>query len=330
MRKLHQTISTFCILFVSGVASADQFTDQMLSTKKLDFGVIATGSEVPKFIEIRNVHRETYQIAEVKTSCSCAKATIDRRVIQPGETAVISVQMNTRNFRQRKDSNVIIKFNAPRFAEVRVPVTAYIRTDVVFTPGLVQFGDVEAGSEGKAVVDIAYAGRSDWDIENIIITNKNLKATLEPVGERVNGQVKYKLTMILSENARAGRIRDLITIVTNDRTNPNVPLLIDGVVTPDISITPSVVNIGAVAPGQMTMKQIVLKGKKPFQIDDIDCADMADCFKATLAPAPRPLHIVPIQFNAPNRPGKFTEELVVKINGRPEPLRFNVTGVITN
>ena len=106
--------------------------------------------------------------------------------------------------------------------------------------------------------------------------------------------------------------------------------MIDGVVTPDISITPAVVNVGAVVPGQTTMKQIVLKGKKPFRIEDIDCADMADCFKATLAPSPRPLHIVPIQFNAPNRPGKFSEELVVRITGRPEPLRFSVTGVIKN
>lgn len=330
MQKLLPAVCLTCFAFVSSTSSADQYTDQMLSTKKVDFGVIATGSEVPKFIQIRNVHQQTYQIAEVKTSCSCARAKIDRTVIQPGETAIISVQMNTRNHQKRKDTNVIIRFNAPRFTEVRVPVTAYIRTDVVFTPGLVQFGEVEAGTEGKAVVDIAYAGRSDWDIDNIVITNKNLKATLEPIGNRGNGQVKYKLTMTVSGNARIGRIRDMITIVTNDRTNPNVPLMIDGIVAPDISVTPAVVSVGAVAPGQMTMRQIVLKGKKPFRIEDIDCEDMEDCFKATLASTPRPIHVVPIQFNAPNRPGKFTEELVVKITGRSEPIRFNVTGVITN
>lgn len=330
MWKLQSSICFASIVFLCGSVFADQFTDQMMSTRKIDFGVIATGSEVPKFIEIKNVHNETYQIAEVKTSCSCAKASIDKTILQPGETALISVQMNTRNFRQRKDSNVIILFNAPRFTEVRVPVTAYIRTDVVFTPGLVQFGDVEAGTEGTAVVDIAYAGRSDWDIDNIKITNKNLTATLEPVGQRIGGQVNYKLTMKLSEGARAGRIRDMITIVTNDRTNPNVPLLVDGVVTPDIMIMPPVVNVGAVSPGQTKISKIVVRGKKPFQIEDIDCADMADCFKADLSTDSKALHQVPIQFNVPNRPGKFSEELVVKITGRSEPLRFNVTGVIAN
>lgn len=330
MWKLEPTICFASLLLLCGSVSADQFTDQMMSTQKIDFGVIATGSEVPKFIEIKNVHRETYQIAEVKTSCSCAKATIDKTVIQPGETALISVQMNTRNFRQRKDSNVIIQFNAPRFAEVRVPVTAYIRTDVVFTPGLVQFGDVEAGTEGTAVVDIAYAGRPDWDIDNIKITNKNLTATLEPVGQRVGGQLNYKLTMKLSQGATAGRIRDMITIVTNDRTNPNVPLMVDGVVTPDIMIMPPVVNVGSVSPGQTKVSKIVVRGKKAFQIEEIDCADMTDSFTAALSTDSKPLHQVPIQFVVPNRPGKFSEELVVKITGRAEPLRFNVTGVIAN
>ncbi|MEZ6124669.1 MAG: hypothetical protein R3C49_16090 [Planctomycetaceae bacterium] len=178
-------------------------------------------------------------------------------------------------------------------------------------------------------MDIAYAGRNDWDIDNIIISNRHLKATLEQVS-RAAGTVNYKLTMKMDDQVPAGRIRDMITIVTNDRTNPNVPLMVDGIIVPDISITPAVVSVGSVTPGQTTLKQIVVKGRKPFQIDDIDCEDMADCFKAQLASAARPLHVVPIQFTAPNRPGKFTEELIVKIHGRPEPLRLSVTFEIVN
>ncbi|MEZ6132547.1 MAG: DUF1573 domain-containing protein [Planctomycetaceae bacterium] len=323
-----QQFASLLFLFACGTVAQAQI-DQMIDTQKVDFGVIATGSEVQKQVTIRNVHQVPYHIAEVKTSCACAKATIDKYSIEPGDMAVITVQMNTRNFRQRKDSNVIIRFSSPVATEHRIPVTAYIRTDVVFNPGSVQFGEVEVGTEGTASVDIAYAGRPDWDIDDIKITNRYLKATLEP-GLRSGGNVNYKLTMSLNKAAPLGGLRDIITIVTNDRTNPNVPLMIEGTVTPDITITPAVVNVGPVAPGQRTLKQIVVKGKKPFRIEDIDCKDMSDCFKANLSDAARPLHVVPIEFNVPNRPGKFSEELVVKIMGRDEPLRFNVTGVITN
>src|SRR6056297_2144130 len=142
MLKLQQSVCLLAVFTVAGTALGDQFIDAMIDTEKVDFGVIATGSEVQKFVEIRNVHQVPIQISEVKTSCACARATIDQYTIQPGDKAVITVQMNTRNFRQRKDSNVIIRFGSPRSIEHRIPVTAYIRTDVVFNPGSVQFSEV--------------------------------------------------------------------------------------------------------------------------------------------------------------------------------------------
>lgn len=330
-------MKTYLSLFVAfvSVASipqvvcADQWADQMVITKKVDFGVIATGSEAKKLVQIKNIYDQPVHISSVSTTCGCSAATAGKQTLEPGETSSVEVKMNTSKFRQRKDSNLIIKFDRPRFTEVRVPITAYIRTDVVFNPGMIRFGNVELGTEGKAKVDIAYAGRSDWDIVNIKITNQHMKATLTPKG-RGNGQVRYELAMALNQSAPVGRVRDLVQIVTNDRTNPYVPLMVEGTVVPDITITPATVAVRPLSPGQTTQVKVVLKGKKPFQIDDIDCEGMADCFKATLAKTSKALHIVPIEFNAPNRPGKFSEELIVKISGRPEPLRFNVTGTITN
>ena len=310
-------------------ASADQWADQMVITRKVDFGVIATGSEAKKLVQILNVYDQPIHIASVGTSCGCSAATVGKQMLEPGESSYIEVKMNTSKFRQRKDSNLIIRFDRPRVTEARVPITAYIRTDVVFSPGMARFGNVELGTEGTAKVDIAYAGRSDWDIVNIKITNQFTKATLTPRSRR-NGQVQYELVMSLNEQAPVGRVRDLIQIVTNDAANPYVPLMVEGTVVPDITITPATVAVRTLAPGQSTQVKVVLKGKKPFKIDDIDCEGMSDCFKATLADSLKPLHVVPIEFNAPDRPGKFSEELIVKINGRPEPLRFNVTGTIAN
>ncbi|MCA9082410.1 MAG: DUF1573 domain-containing protein [Planctomycetaceae bacterium] len=301
----------------------------MISTKLVDFEVIATGSEAKKQIEVKNVYDQPVHIASVGTTCGCSAAALGQNTIGPGESVFVEVQMNTSKFRQRKDSNLVIKFDSPRFVEHRIPITAYIRTDVVFSPGLAQFGEVELGREGTATVNIAYAGRTDWDIVDIRISNPDLKATLAPVS-RQGGNVNYKLTVALSPDARQGRLRDLITIVTNDRTNPYVPLMVEGVIVPDIVVTPPTIAVRPLAPGQSTQVRVIVKGKAPFQIEDIDCEGMSDCFKATLDPVAKNLHVVPIEFSAPNRPGKFAEEMFVKITGRPEPLRFQVTGVINN
>lgn len=322
------SVCVLTLLTIMPGVQADQFTDAMMSTEKIDFGVIATGTDVPKTIKIKNVHAQTYVIQEVKTSCACAQAKIDKQVLQPGETALVTVKMNTRNFKQRKDSNVIIVFGSPRYTEVRIPVTAYIRTDMVFTPGSVQFGNVDMGAEGKAVVDIAYAGRSDWDIKDIKITNPNLKATLEPQ-ESGLGSINYKLTLIMNEKAPVGRLRDMITIVTNDSANPNVPLLVDGQVVPDIAVSPPIVNLERIAAGTTLTRRIMLKGKKPFAITGIDCKDMKDSVSAPMSEKVSKVHVLPVEFTAPMTPGRFNDELMVQIAGRKDPIRLSVIGTVS-
>ncbi|HIE98923.1 MAG TPA: DUF1573 domain-containing protein [Planctomycetes bacterium] len=330
MRNLKHSIFVAVTLMIAvDGASADPWAQQMVAARKIDFGVIATGSEAKKLIEVKNVYAGVVHISNVSTTCGCSAATTGKQTLQPGESTYVEVQMNTQKFSRRKDSNLIIVFDSPRFAELRIPISAYIRTDVVISPGLLNFGEIENGNEGTAVVDIAYAGRSDWNIVDIKFGNKNIKATLSPA-QRTAGQVRFRLTLTLSGNAKAGRIRDRVTIVTNDRTNPYVPLMVDGLVTSEFTIIPRAIDVGVVPAGKTATKQIVVKGKTPFTIDSVSCEGMADCFRATIRKDAKKIHSVPIEFVAPNRPGKFSEQLIVKINGREELLRLNVTGTIVN
>lgn len=319
------------ISFVSVSARADQWSDQMVSIKKIDFGVIATGSETIKQVAIKNVHSQTVRISEVKTSCICASATLVNKQysIEPGQTAIIEVQMDTKRFKQRKDSNLLVTFNSPRYVQHRIPITAYIRTDVVFTPGKVQFNSIEYGKPATAVVDIAYAGRPDWAIDDIKFQNPNMKATLS-APSRSNGLLKFKLTMSLDGKAPVGSLRDVLTIVTNDRTNPYIPLLIEGAIAPDISVSPSILQVGSVSSGKAAKVKLLLRGKNAFTVSNVDCAGMSGCFKADLKEKASRIHSLVVEFTPPNRPGKFTEELIVGIKNRAEPLRLNISGTIVN
>jgi hypothetical protein len=325
----HSVFFVLTLVIPAGGVSADPWAQQMVAAKKINFGVIATGSEAKKRIEVKNVYRDVVHISDVSTTCGCSAATTGKQILQPGESTHVEVQMNTQKFSRRKDSNLIIKFSSPRFAEVRIPITAYIRTDVVISPGLLKFGEVEAGSEGAAVVEITYAGRADWNIVDIKFSNRNMKATLSPP-QRSAGLVRFRLTMTLNGSATAGPIRDLVTIVTNDQTNPYVPLMVGGTVASEFTVVPRAIDVGVVSAGKTAMKQIVVKGRTPFTIESVDCEGMTDCFKATIGKDARVIHSVPIKFVAPNRPGRFSEQLIVKINGRQELLRLNVTGTIVN
>ena len=311
---------------------ADQWSDQMFSTRKIDFGVIATNSESIQRVEIKNVHSQSIHVESITTSCTCASGKMedDQHSIPPGGSAFINVRMDTERHRQKKESNLIVRFNSPRYAEHRIPIEAYIRTDVVFSPGKVKFNTVEYGQAATAVVNIAYAGRPDWSIEDIKFDNENMKAKLSAPDRSSPGLLKFQLTMTLNDKARVGQLRDVVTIVTNDRTNPYIPLLVEGAVAPDIAVSPSVLRVGSIPSGRSANVKLLLRGKKPFIISGVDCEGMSGCFKAELADTPKNLQQIVVEFTPPNRPGAFTEELLVNIKDRAEPLRLNISGNITN
>ena len=98
------------------------------------------------------------------TTCGCSAGKPTKTSLESLEEGFIEVTMDTRKFTRRKDSNVIITIDSPLHAEIRIPITAYIRTDVVFDPGK----DVMGQSPGllRSFIDCSFKCRRSlqgWD-----------------------------------------------------------------------------------------------------------------------------------------------------------------------
>ena len=317
-----------CLMTTQFAAAQLSWANQLIDQKKLDFGVVATGSDTAQIVRITNTTRNTVHISGVTTACTCAQAgQPSSTLLQPSEEATIEVRLNTRQFSKKRDTSMTIYFDSPQYASVVIPISAYIRTDVVFDPGMVRFGNVEYGTESQVTVRVAYAGRSDWKITDVRMGSPDLSATLKET-RRSGGSVDYELTMKLSSTARPQRLRDLVTLITDDAASPHVPLMVEGVIIPDISISPERVDIKPLSPGQSTTVRVVIKGTKPFVIEDVNCAKLSDCFEVKLDPKTNKLYFVDIKFVAPETPGKFLEQMLVRIEGRDEPIMFPVSGII--
>jgi hypothetical protein len=68
--------------------------------------------------------------------------------------------------------------------------------------------------------------------------------------------------------------------------------------------------MGVVLPGQKVTKQLVVRGKKPFKIKSIECADSCFSFKPPEAAAA--VHLVPVTFEAGEEPGKVTQKIRIQ------------------
>lgn len=303
---------------------------KLFDKKSIDFGVIATGSDSKKVIRLTNTLKQTVHIRGAGTTCGCSVATPSKNTLQPGEEATIEVTMNTRKFRRRKDSNVIVEIDAPQYAKVQIPITAYIRTDVVFDPGMVQFGAVAEGLGAKRQIRVAYAGRSDWTIKELRIGNKNILDATFNETRRANGRVDYTLDITLKPGTPTGRMRDLVTLVTDDQTNPYVPLLVEAEVQPEYVIK-GAIALNGMNPGSARRVQIVVRNtaRKPFEIDRLEPTVANNLNLQFQRPkAKKMLQIIPITVTAPEKAGRFNEEYNIWIKGRKEPLKIQVTGEV--
>lgn len=280
------------LLLVTASADAQQWATKMFKVHQHNFGAVARGSKQVFHFEFENPYVEDVHIASVRSSCGCTTPKISKRTLKTWEKASIIATYNTNSFLGAKSSTVTVVIDKPFYAEVQLRVSGFIRGDVVFEPGSVNFGEVDAGDPKQQVVRVSYAGRQDWSIRDVRSANPNFEVRLEEV-QRAAGRVAYDMTVKLKESAPAGFFADQLTLVTDDANNARIPLPVEGKVVPAVTVYPQLLSFTATA-GKQERKQLVIRGKKAFKITKIDCGD--DCFQFELPEDAKKVHVIPVKF----------------------------------
>lgn len=323
------TCASCIVLWLAGSAAADDanWATKMFSETTHDFGIVARGADTHFVLRVTNKYQPDVHIADVKTSCGCTVAKPNRDLLHSHETADIDVKMNTVKFTHQKDSSVTVIFDAPQYAEVRVPVRAYIRPDVVLSPGEAEFGAVPEGDGAKRTLTLSYAGRPDWKITKVVPHQPYVNAEVRETG-REGGRVTYQLLVTLKPDAPAGELRDSLTISTNDPNRPPIPVMVEGRIEPEYALASDVVSVGVLAPGQKKNVKLVVRAKHPFLIEKVADEAHKEMLQAQLPETAKAVQVVPVTIVAPDEPGPINEEGLVTISGTNHPLHFKVYGKV--
>ena len=346
-RKLPRLLVIAAVIsFVSGTsACANQdplWGSKMFEVTEIKFGSVAKGADSAIQLKVKNIYKEDIHVTNLTTGCGCVSwAEISRSdpppeqlpiVIPSGQQRVLTLRLNTIQYDGKRDSKASVMLLDPvhgATVTVEFPVQAFIRKDVVITPGAANFGIVDLGSGAERKVQINYAGRNDWKLTQAKATNPNVSVALREAS-RGNGLVNYELTVTLNPQAPVGTLRDQIILVTDDANNPQVSVPVEAKIEADIAITD--LSFGALAPGQSKTERVIVRGKKPFKIDELyrekkeSSKLQDDAFKVKLDKLNSTVHSLPVTFTAPDTPGAFEEEFFVKIGDRPQPISFKARG----
>lgn len=282
---------SFLIGFTS--VSAADWSDTTFPIKSHDFGTVAVAAKTEFRFPIHNNLSKTIHIRTVRASCGCTTPIVENNYIGPNQTGEILARYNTDTFRGKRGATLTVVIDQPFYTEVRLRVDGYIRSDMVFHPGAIEFGQVEQGSGVSKSTKILYAGRSDWQVVDVQSNRPWLMPSLEEV-TRSNGRVDYELTVTVGEDAPTGFFQDELVVMTNDRTMPKVPLRVSGQVESSLRVSPQAIALGSVKPGETVTQKMILVGQEPFQIASIQ----ADGWDITFAPTTeaKKLHVLVAEF----------------------------------
>lgn len=306
--------ATVCALVClsAASASAQQWARKMFKETQYNFGNVARAAKTEHRFKFENIYLEDVHISGVRASCGCTSPWVTKDTLKTYETAEVVAHFNTDRFSGQRGATLTVMIDRPYSAEVQLRVDGYIRTDVVVDPGSVEFGSLDQGQAAQKEVAVNYAGRNDWKITAVRTSNPHLTAKVAEKSRR-NGQVSYRLTVSLDPDAPSGYLQDQLILVTNDRNITQVPVAVEGRVVPELAVNPALVSMGRLEPGQKARKQIVIQGKEPFRITNIECDQGG--FQADFSTGKekaKTVHVVPIMFVAGTQPGKITGKIRIE------------------
>jgi len=246
------------------------WTNNVFPIKTHDFGTVAVASKTEFEFPIYNTLGGEMHIREVRASCGCTTAILKSNTIGVNEKGILTARFNTSTFKGKKGATLTVVIDRPFFSEVMLKVDGYIRSDMVFHPGSVEYGTINQGEAKSGKTKIYYAGRSDWQVVDIRANQPWLIPVFKQV-ERGPGKATYELTVEVGPDAPAGFFQDEVIVQTNDRQMPNVPLRVSGNVVTALTVSPQSLAFGTLKPGQEVSQRLVLKGREPFVVASIEC-----------------------------------------------------------
>ncbi len=311
-----------CLAWIASTTAAASAQDWIASAfpeRSFDFGTVARGSKVRHAFRVVNTTDQDIQIADTRTKCGCTDIRVGARLIPPGTQTVIEATIDTTKFQGYKASGLTLVLNRPAFVEIDLDLTCFIRGDVVLNPGLVDFGVVARGTAPTVTLNLTYAGgQPDWAVTEMHTVSPLVSSQLRQLGRSPGGQVQYQLSATLDKDTPSGIFKDEITLMTNDPSSPRIPVSVAGQVQSAVTVSPSIMNLGRLRPGDVVRKTVRVRSTRPVTVTVVT-AQGDDLSAAPASKAPGAIQTLTVTFKAPSQAGPYNSVLEIATDLADEP-----------
>ncbi len=105
-------------------------------------------------IPLKNVGDETLIVRNVRTSCSCTVAPLDKDTLEPNETTYMTVRLDIHGKMGKVEKSISISTNNPTLPVSYLKVAANIIVPVAVSPAYFRFPELAVGQKSTSTVEL--------------------------------------------------------------------------------------------------------------------------------------------------------------------------------
>lgn len=172
---MNNKLTIFLSFLLFSIAAIAQPKIEIVGGNTYNWGDVKLSQEtLEASIQIKNVGTEELIIQNVKPSCGCTTAPLDKDKLAPGEMATLDVKMKiSKGGKTRK--NIRISSNDPETPQTNLQIAANVIELITVIPtNIFRFKDLEVGKESESSVSIMNKDDKPVKISSLNIKPENL------------------------------------------------------------------------------------------------------------------------------------------------------------
>ncbi len=246
----------------------------VFASKIQDTGEILDTDEFKTTYIFRNTGAGPLTVTQVKTSCGCTVAELDKKTYLPGESGTLNVTFDPKGKSGAVARNITVFTDSDSTPSETLIIRALVKPVVVIEPRVMPFDALEKG-ETKTKEFKIYGRTDDFKVTRATIDAPQT-FDIEVVDQ---GEVEYKneklrlsvVRVTIRPDAKPDNHRAEVTIRTNDERKPIFGVSVVARVMGDLKIDPVRLTMGRLAVGDEFDKEfhVISKSGKPFEIKGV-------------------------------------------------------------
>ncbi|MBN2288895.1 MAG: DUF1573 domain-containing protein [Candidatus Glassbacteria bacterium] len=183
--------------------------------KELDLGVIYRGGSAEGDFVIRNVGSDTLAIKNVRSSCGCTAAIVDKNNLGPNEQTKLKARFSSGNYKGTVSKKIFVYSNDPQNAIIALEVKAEVKVDLDVSPMMIYFSGLKAGDRVSRLISLKNVSDSTITIQEISSTVPDIKIDLSKM--KIAPGEESSLRLVVDKLEKDTKLTGSLTIRTTSR-----------------------------------------------------------------------------------------------------------------